>query len=119
MAVRVLPPQSTGADRRVLTPEALAFAADIHRALAAKREAALDARHRLQHSLDAGATLDFDPTTREIHDSDWRVPPAPSDLRGRRVEITGPVERKMMINAFNSGAKVFMADFEDANSPTW
>ena len=119
MAVRVLLDQSTDAAGRVLTSEALAFAADIHRALAPKRDAALDARHRLQRALDAGAELDFDPTTREIRDSDWRVPPAPHDLRDRRVEITGPVERKMMINALNSGAKVFMADFEDANSPTW
>ena len=69
--------------------------------------------------LRAGELPDFLPETREIRDGDWRVPEAPPDLRQRRVEITGPVDRKMVINALNSGASVFMADFEDANSPTW
>jgi len=119
MAVRVLPEQATDAARRVLTPDAVAFAAEIHRAVAPRRAGLLEARRQLQRELDAGAVLDFDAATKDIRDSEWRVPPAPPDLQDRRVEITGPVERKMMINALNSGAKVFMADFEDANSPTW
>src|SRR5580704_14041889 len=104
---------------RVLTPEALAFVSDLHRAIAAERASLLAARTTLQESLDGGAALDFSPDTKAIRDSTWRVRPAPPDLQDRRVEITGPVERKMMINALNSGAKIFMADFEDATSPTW
>src|SRR6185369_10489783 len=73
----------------------------------------------VQTDIDSGWLPDFLQETREIRESDWRVAPIPADLQDRRVEITGPVERKMIINALNSGAKVFMADFEDANSPTW
>ena len=69
--------------------------------------------------LRAGGTLDFLPETREIREGDWRVPPPPADLVDRRVEITGPTDRKLVINALNSGASTFMADFEDANTPTW
>jgi malate synthase len=79
----------------------------------------LAARVERQARLDSGERPDFLPETREVREAEWRVRPAPADLQDRRVEITGPVDRKMMINALNSGAKVFMADFEDANSPTW
>ncbi|HEX9068327.1 MAG TPA: malate synthase A, partial [Ktedonobacterales bacterium] len=79
----------------------------------------LDKRAERQAALDAGATFDFLPETREMRESEWTVAPIPADLLDRRVEITGPVDRKMIINALNSGAKVFMADFEDANAPLW
>src|SRR6185437_12162882 len=72
-----------------------------------------------QAALDAGQKPDFLPETKHIRESDWRVAPIPSDIQDRRVEITGPVDRKMIINALNSGAKVFMADFEDSTTPTW
>src|SRR5205807_9830853 len=72
-----------------------------------------------QRRLDAGERPDFLPETRSVREADWTVAPIPADLLDRRVEITGPVDRKMVINALNSGARVFMADFEDANSPTW
>src|SRR5205823_5960322 len=76
-------------------------------------------RHRRQAALDAGELPDFLAGTREVRDGDWRVAEGPADLRDRRCEITGPVDRKMMINALNSGARVFMGDFEDSLSPTW
>jgi malate synthase len=113
------PFEANAATRRVLTEDALAFVSDLHRSIAARRTSLLAARDAFQASLDAGGALDFSPETNAIRDSEWCVRPAPPDLEDRRVEITGPVERKMMINALNSGAKVFMADFEDANSPTW
>src|SRR5438876_1728300 len=119
MAVFVQPLETGTATQRVLTPDALAFVADLHRAISAKRAALLAARACLQEELDAGMALDFSRETKHIRDADWHVSRAPADLRDRRVEITGPVERKMMINALNSGAGVFMADFEDANAPTW
>jgi malate synthase len=104
----------------VLTPAALRFLADLHRDFEAGRERLLAARAEQQERYDAGALPDFRPGTRVIRDDeDWRVAPIPEDLQDRRVEITGPVDRKMIINALNSGANVFMADFEDANSPTW
>jgi malate synthase len=103
----------------VLTPDALAFVAALQRRFGAERERLLAARGERQAELDAGALPDFLPETREVREGDWRVAPAPADLEDRRVEITGPVDRKMIINALNSGARVFMADFEDANSPTW
>src|SRR2546425_265433 len=103
----------------VLTPEALDFVAKLQRELGPRRRALLEARQERWQRLRAGQLPDFLAETRDVRESDWRVPDAPADLRDRRVEITGPVERKMMINAFNSGASVFMADFEDANSPTW
>ena len=104
---------------RVLTPEALAFVAMLHHRFNATRETLLRARIARQELLDAGIGPDFLLETRWVRDDDWRVAATPADLEDRRVEITGPVERKMMINALNSGAKVFMADFEDALSPTW
>jgi malate synthase len=103
----------------ILTPEALDFVALLQRELDPRRRELLAARAERRERLRAGELPDFLQETREVREADWRVPAAPADLRDRRVEITGPVERKMMINALNSGANVFMADFEDANSPTW
>ncbi len=107
-------------DDRVLTDEALAFVAGLHRDFNAERVRLLALRHERMDRLTAGELPDFLSSTSSVRaDPEWRVAEAPADLRDRRVEITGPVERKMMINALNSGASVFMADFEDANSPTW
>jgi len=103
----------------VLTPEALEFVASLQRTFGATRQELLQRRAERQLRLDAGAAPDFLPDEAGVRAADWRVAPTPPDLLDRRVEITGPVEAKMMINAFNSGASVFMADFEDANSPTW
>ena len=111
-------PDVPGADR-VLTDDALAFVADLQRRFGPLRIALLERRHERQAELDAGARPDFLVATREVRDADWTVAPAPADLDDRRVEITGPAEPKMMINALNSGARVFMADLEDALSPTW
>ena len=105
--------------RAVLTPEALDFVARLHREFNPTRERLLGRQAERQAELSAGALPDFLPGTRAIREGEWRVAPTPRDLEDRRVEITGPAERKMMINAFNSGAQVFMADFEDALSPTW
>ena len=104
---------------RVLTDDALAFVSRLHREFNPTREALLRARVERQRELDAGASPGFLASTARVRESEWRVVPAPRDLQDRRVEITGPVERKMMINALNSGASCFMADFEDALSPTW
>ena len=103
----------------ILTPEALAFLAKLQRAFGARRVECLERRQARQASLDRGELLDFLPETRGIREGDWTCAPISADLRDRRVEITGPTDRKMVINALNSGAKMFMADFEDANSPTW
>ena len=104
----------------ILTPEALAFVATLEREFRASRKHLLAKRVERQARIDAGEMPDFLPSTRRIREEmSWQVGAIPDDLQGRRVEITGPVERKMMINALNSGANVFMADFEDANSPTW
>jgi malate synthase len=104
----------------VLTPAALRFLADLHREFEAPRERLLAARAEQQERYDAGDLPDFRTDTKGIRDDeDWRVAPIPPDLQDRRVEITGPVDRRMIVNALNSGANVFMADFEDANSPTW
>jgi malate synthase len=103
----------------VLTPEALAFVARLEREFRSSRRELLERRRERQARLDAGERPDFLAETRPVREGSWRVAGAPADLQDRRVEITGPVERKMMINALNSGARVFMADFEDANSPTW
>jgi malate synthase len=103
----------------VLTPEALAFVADLHRRFDARRRELLAARVARQTRFDAGDLPDFLEDTADIRENDWTVAPIPADLQDRRVEITGPVDRKMIINALNCGAKVFMADFEDATSPTW
>src|SRR5690242_14766138 len=108
-----------GRAREVLTPDALAFVARLQREFAGRREELLRLRDERQRRLDAGETPQFLVTTSSVRDSDWQVAKAPRDLQDRRVEITGPTDRKMLINALNSGARVFMADFEDANSPTW
>ena len=102
-----------------LSREGLAFVERLHRELNPRRLELLEARQERQLRLDAGENPGFLAETRDIRESEWRVAPAPADLVDRRCEITGPVDRKMMINALNSGARVFMADFEDANSPTW
>src|SRR5688572_3233230 len=103
----------------ILSDEALGFVAALHKEFNPRRLELLAAREARKARLDAGELPDFLPETREVRESDWTVGPIPDDLRDRRVEITGPVDRKMIINALNSGANVFMADFEDANSPTW
>src|SRR5271166_727320 len=104
---------------RVLTPAALQFIAELQRRFNARRVELLAARTERQKRLDAGEKPDFLEETHNIRESEWTVAPIPADLQDRRVEITGPVDRKMIINALNSGAKVFMADFEDSNTPTW
>src|SRR5712691_2441167 len=103
----------------ILTPRALEFVALLQREFEPRRRELLAARAERWQRLQAGQLPDFLTATSQVRESEWRVPEAPADLRERRVEITGPVDRKMMINALNSGASVFMADFEDANSPTW
>jgi malate synthase len=103
----------------ILSPEALAFLAELHRRFDATRKRLLAGRAARQARFDAGELPDFLHHTRHIREGDWKIAPIPKDLADRRVEITGPVDRKMIINALNSGANVYMADFEDANSPTW
>ena len=104
---------------RVLTPEALDLITRLHRRFDPERQRLLARRRERQAAIDGGERLDFLAETAEVRRGEWRVAPAPADLDDRRVEITGPVDRKMMINALNSGARVFMADLEDACSPTW
>ncbi len=104
---------------RAPSAPALGFVADLHRRFEARRRALLAARVERQAQFDAGAKPDFLAETAPIRAGDWRVAPIPAVLQDRRVEITGPVDRKMIINALNSGARVFMADFEDSTSPTW
>jgi malate synthase len=116
--VAVLGPQGPRFDE-ILTPAALAFLAELHRAFDARRRGLLDARAARQRLFDAGETPDFLAETRATREGDWRIAPLPADLLDRRVEITGPVDRKMIVNALNSGAQVFMADFEDASSPVF
>ncbi len=103
----------------ILTPGAQAFVAKLARAFSSRRNALLQMRVDRQLAIDAGEIPDFLAETAHIRDGDWQVAPVPADLQDRRVEITGPTDRKMVINALNSGAKVFMADFEDSNAPTW
>ena len=103
----------------ILTPPALEFLAALHRQFDARRLELLKRRIARQADLDAGKLPDFLPETRPIREADWKVAPVPADLQDRRVEITGPTDRKMVINALNSGANVYMADFEDSNTPTW
>ncbi|WJF89239.1 malate synthase A [Paraburkholderia bonniea] len=103
----------------ILTPEALAFVARLHRAFEPRRQALLTARNERTKRLDAGERPDFLTETQAIRESDWHIAPLPADLTCRRVEITGPVERKMIINALNSGADSYMSDFEDSNAPNW
>ncbi|MEK7257760.1 MAG: malate synthase A [Bacteroidota bacterium] len=105
--------------QKILTDEALEFLSELHNRFNVRRIGLLERRRERQLKINAGVLPDFLPNTRNIRESDWTVAPLPEDLLDRRVEITGPVERKMIINALNSGAKVFMADFEDSCSPTW
>jgi malate synthase len=114
-------PAVAGADA-ILTPEALALVAALHREFDGRRREVLAGRSKRRRELaahPAGAPLDFPAETADVRAAEWQVAPSPADLTDRRVEITGPVDRKMMINALNSGARVFMADLEDACSPTW
>ncbi|MFT4172138.1 MAG: malate synthase A [Rhodocyclaceae bacterium] len=104
---------------RVLTPDALALVASLHRQFEARRQALLAARVKRQQDLDAGRLPDFLPETRAVREGNWQIAPLPAALACRRVEITGPVERKMVINALNSGADSYMTDFEDSNTPNW
>lgn len=104
---------------QIATPDAIAFVAKLHRAFENRRRELLARRQARQAALDAGERPDFLPETRHIREGDWKVAPVPPDLRDRRVEITGPTDRKMVINALNSGANMFMADFEDSSTPTW
>ena len=113
--VGAMPPRG----EEVLTPEALALIAELHRKFDARRLELLARRLERQARFDAGEKPDFLAETAEVRAGDWKVGPIPKDLQDRRVEITGPVDRKMIINALNCGARVFMADFEDATSPTW
>ncbi|MFB3055905.1 MAG: malate synthase A, partial [Ignavibacteriaceae bacterium] len=103
----------------ILTPQALGFIANLQRAFGKRRNEILQKRKERQLEIDEGKKLDFLPETENIRRSDWLIAPIPDELQDRRVEITGPVERKMIINALNASAKVFMADFEDSNTPTW
>ena len=107
----------SGRQAEILSAEALAFVAGLHRRFNRRRLELLARRMERQKLFDAGQLPDFLPETKAIRDGDWTVAPVPADLLDRRVEITGPVDRKMIVNALNSGAKVFMADFEDASSP--
>src|SRR5213596_1963902 len=116
--IRVLTAPPSGS-AEILEPAALQFLGALARRFEPERQRRLARRRERQQELDAGRLPDFLPETKEIRDRDWTVAPIRPDLTDRRVEITGPVERKMMINALNSGANVFMADFEDANAPTW
>ncbi len=116
--VEILAPVTEGY-AGILAPAAVGFLADLHRTFNARRKQLLVARHDRQQRLDAGERPDFLPDTRPIRESEWTGAPIPGDILNRRVEITGPVDRKMIINALNSGAKVFMADFEDSSTPLW
>src|SRR2546429_296601 len=116
--IRVLTSPPSGC-AEILEPAALQFLGALARRFEPERQRRLARRRERQQELDAGRLPDFLPETKEIRDRAWTVAPIRPDLTDRRVEITGPVERKMMINALNSGANVFMADFEDANAPTW
>src|SRR5215469_2913811 len=104
---------------RIVTPEALQFIVGLQRSFNSRRVELLAARAERQKRLDSGERPDFLKATAKVRESAWTVAPIPADLQDRRVEITGPVDRKMIINALNSGASVFMADFEDSNTPTW
>src|SRR4051812_24040400 len=114
--VRVLGGQVDRAEE-VLTDDALAFLGELHERFAATRDELLEARKARREEAKRTGKLGFLPETDKVRTSDWQVAPAPADLTDRRVEITGPTERKMAINALNSGAKVWLADMEDANTP--
>ncbi len=119
MAAGIKVLKTTRGSEGVLTPEALKFVEDLHRRFNPRREELLRQRARRQAELESGKSYGFLPETDSVRRGDWRVAPTPDDLQKRWVEITGPAEKKMIINALNSGASVFMADFEDALSPTW
>ncbi|HEU5177515.1 MAG TPA: malate synthase A, partial [Burkholderiales bacterium] len=109
----------TPAFAEILSPEALGFVAKLHRKFESRRQELLAARAARQREFDRGAQPDFLKETQHIRETDWVIAPQPKDMLDRRVEITGPTDRKMVINALNCGASTFMADFEDANCPTW
>ena len=111
------PPVERGEE--ILTPAALAFVADLQMRFGERRDELLAARRTRRAEIGRTGRLDFLPETADVRAADWQVAPAPADLQDRRVEITGPTERKMAINALNSGAKVWLADLEDANTPHW
>ncbi len=111
--------QITPAFAEILTPDALSLVATLHRAFEPRRTELLARRAARQKEFDAGKLPDFLPDTQSIRDAEWQIATQPADMRDRRVEITGPTDRKMVINALNCGASTFMADFEDANCPTW
>jgi malate synthase len=117
MSVATVPLSETQA--QILTPEAVVFLNKLARTFEARRQELLERRKLRQQEIDSGKLPDFLPQTAAVRQSEWKVAPIPKDLLDRRVEITGPVDRKMIINALNSGANVFMADFEDSTSPTW
>lgn len=123
-----MPTQTTGIEivgtmksgyEEILTPEALDFAERLERHFGERRVDLLAARQKRQEKINSGKLPDFLPETKHIRESGWTIAPLPKDLQDRRVEITGPTDRKMVINALNSGAKIFMADCEDSTSPTW
>jgi malate synthase len=116
--VAVLGALKAGYDR-VLTADAIAFVADLERKFGPERRRLLARRAEIQRRLDTGWKPDFPPETKAVREGDWRVAPVPRDLQDRRIEITGPTDRKMVINALNCGADVYMADFEDATTPSW
>src|SRR5690242_14467462 len=118
MGVRVTGDPVEGGER-ILTEEALAFVAELQREFGSRRDDLLAARRVRRQRVAAGERLDFLPETKGIRDGEWTVAPAPEDLRDRRVEMTGPCEKKMTINALNSGARVWLADLEDASTPHW
>jgi malate synthase len=105
--------------KEILTPDALAFVMELQRRFGGRREELLRRRRVRREEISRARRMDFLPETREVRTSDWNVASAPSDLVDRRVEITGPPEPKMAINALNSGARVWLADLEDANTPHW
>ena len=105
--------------KQILTPDALKFVADLAREFEPRRKELLKRRDEVQKAIDNGKFPDFLPETKQIREGDWKIAVVPADLQDRRVEITGPVDRKMVINALNSGASTYMADFEDSHSPAW
>ncbi|MGZ8981654.1 MAG: malate synthase A, partial [Burkholderiaceae bacterium] len=116
--VQIAAPMKSGYER-ILTAEALGLVAKLHRAFESRRQELLAARVERTKRLDAGERPDFLSQTQSVRDGNWTIAPIPPDLQRRRVEITGPVERKMIINALNSGADAYMSDFEDSNAPNW
>ncbi len=115
----MIAPSSVKLSEEILTPQAISFLVDLERRFRGRRHELLADRAARQDAFDAGERPDFLASTEHVRNAEWRIDPVPGDLHDRRVEITGPVDRKMVINALNSGANVFMADFEDSTSPTW